>query len=354
MPNRHMLNFLRYLCIITLLEQVVSISQLRSIWTWNAPHVNDIYSIIGYDDDLRILTRMAIGTFEYIHDKVHISITWSRKWFEECGDFNPNHDYDGKYQPCVLSVKDRLLRCFMFYTNHSIAALEHTFGQKKSVIYTDVKFIMQQIVYKLGREWLSLPDAESNAYNTLIGQGVFSEGGQTVFDNTPYVCDVTSIRTCRPRLGQRSYYNGHKKYHTVDFQCVHSGTGRVYSCCGPIPGSHNDVQTAKASIIYTNTDRYIAPGHKVLADLAYYHIGEPYLCRISFQSSYTPLENHYNILHSRCRVISENYYGRFKTYWSYLNKPWQQKLDDIDFAVRGLLIITNIIITIQDPLRNWD
>ena len=111
---------------------------------------------------------------------------------------------------------------------------------------------------------------------------MFSEGGERVFDDVPWVCDVTSIRICRPKLAQRSHYNGHKKCQTVDFQCVHSGTGRVYSCCGPIPGSHNDVQTVKESIIYAQTNKCIAPNHKVLADLAHYHVGEPYLCRISF------------------------------------------------------------------------
>ena len=37
-----------------------------------------------------------------------------------------------------------------------------------------------------------------------------------------------------------------------------------------------------------------------------------------------------------------------------LNEPWQQKLDAIDFAARAALIITNIIITIQDTLRVWE
>ena len=56
-----------------------------------------------------------------------------------------------------------------------------------------------------------------------------------------------------------------------------------------------------------------------------------------------------NISHSRCRVINENWYGRFKLHWSYFNEPWAMKLDDTGFAFRALARLTNIVITEQDP-----
>ena len=155
----------------------------------------------------------------------------------------------------------------------------------------------------------------------------------------------------RPTHAQRECFNGHKKCHTVDFHCAHSGTGRVYSVIGPIPGSYNDIQAAKSTLLYTQSHRYLAPGHGVLSDMAYYHIGYPFICRIAYQMTYTPEEIAYNISHSHSRVISENWYGRFRAYWSYLNKPWAMNLDDIGCTFRALAIVTNIIITIQDPLR---
>ena len=118
----------------------------------------------------------------------------------------------------------------------------------------------------------------------------------------------------RPINAQQEHYNGHKKHHAVDFHCTHSGTGRLYSVVGPPPGSYNDMQAAKNSLLYQYRDTYLAPGHAALADLAYYNIGDPFLCRISYPESYTHDEETYNICHSRARVISENCYCRFKIY----------------------------------------
>ena len=72
---------------------------------------------------------------------------------------------------------------FMFYTNHSVAALESIFGQRKSVIHADVKFIAQQIMHTMGTEWLSLHEADTVKYNDLLGQGVFTDGEDTIFGN---------------------------------------------------------------------------------------------------------------------------------------------------------------------------
>ena len=55
--------------------------------------------------------------------------------------------------------------------------------------------------------------------------------------------------------------------------------------------------------------------------------------------------------HSKCRVVSENWYGRYRIYWSYFDKPWAMLLEDIGVTFRALAITTNIIITVQDPLR---
>ena len=350
MPDRNVINLLRFIAIITIMEYVCSPNRLRAIWDWNAPHVSNIYDYIGYDDDLRILCRMVVYTFDYVAGQVCENLKWPKNWYKnECNvDIQ---EYDGKCQSSVLSPKDRLLRYYMQNTNHSVPSLISTFGQNKSTIYSDYKFIAFTIVKVMGDEWCSLLIPGTPDYDNLIGQGVFSEEGDILFDNVPYVCDVTSVQIARPRLAQRTYYNGHKKCHTVDFHCTHSGTGRVYGVTGPIPGSHNDVQAARTSLIYRERNTYLSPNHAVLADLAYYHIGKPFLCRISFQESYTELENQFNMAHSRARVISENWYGRFKGYWTYFGKPWQMRLQDIGISFRALTITTNVIITMQDPLR---
>ena len=128
----------------------------------------------------------------------------------------------------------------------------------------------------------------------------------------------------RPIDAQQEYYNGHKKHHTVDFHCTHSGTGRLHSVVGRFPQSHNDMQAVNNSLLYQHRNTYFAPRQAALTDLAYYNSGDLFLCRISHQESYIHHdEESHNICHSRARVISENRCSRFKAYWTYWNKPWQ-------------------------------
>ena len=131
---------------------------------------------------------------------------------------------------------------------------------------------------------------------------------------------------------------------------VHSGMGRVYQVVGGQPGSRNDIQIAKTSDLYQNPRKYLRPGHVVLGDLAFYHVGHPFLCRIAHQNSYSIMENQYNKDHSYSRVISENFYQRLKCYFPIFNL-WTFKLESLDIHLRAFTITTNIIITIQSPLR---
>ena len=124
----------------------------------------------------------------------------------------------------------------------------------------------------------------------------------------------------RPTYGQREYYNGYKKAHTVDVMFIHDGDGLVRYIRGPQPGSRNDVDIAKTSDICIHPEKYLTPGHNILGDLAFHWIGYPFLCRIAYQEHYTIQEMNYNKYHSKCRVISENFYGRLKSYFPIFGK----------------------------------
>ena len=110
----------------------------------------------------------------------------------------------------------------MVNTSHSIHSLVSTFGQNKSVIYLYYKFIAIGIVKIMGGEWLSLPHHNSDEYRSLIGEGVFTYDDEIIFDNVPYIADVTTQPIQRPTYAQMEYCNGHKKRHMVDFHMVHS------------------------------------------------------------------------------------------------------------------------------------
>ena len=132
---------------------------------------------------------------------------------------------------------------------------------------------------------------------------------------------------------------------------IHDGFGRVHEIIGGQPGSENDINIVKKSDIYRNPTNYLKPGHVILSDLAFYYIGYPFLCRIAYQEHYSALEIAYNRDHSHCRVITENFYGRFKKYWN-IFELYTFKMDKIDIHVRAFVILTNIIITYQSPLRD--
>ena len=78
-------------------------------------------------------------------------------------------------------------------------------------------------------------------------------------------------------------------------------------------------------------------GHNILCDLMYFYQGHPLLTRFAYQSNYSEMELNYNKQLGRCRVISENYYGRFKKYWEVFAKPFAFKLGSIGIYVHSFV-----------------
>ena len=134
---------------------------------------------------------------------------------------------------------------------------------------------------------------------------------------------------------------------------VHSGKGIVHEICGGQPGSQNDINIAKQSDIYQNPANYLRPGHVIISDLAFYYVGYPFLCRIAYQPNYSHLEAAYNRDHSHSRVISENFYSRLKGYFP-IFQLYTFSLKKLDIHFRAFVIMTNIIISNQSPLREWN
>ena len=62
MPG-NLTHYFQYVSLLTLIQEILNASQLRSAWEWNAPHVSNIYDYITYDADLRLLCPMTINTF---------------------------------------------------------------------------------------------------------------------------------------------------------------------------------------------------------------------------------------------------------------------------------------------------
>ena len=71
MPNRNIVNLIRIICIVSIIECIVDYKKkvLRCAWTWNASHVFNIYDFIGYEDYLTLIAHMALDTFDGIIDR---------------------------------------------------------------------------------------------------------------------------------------------------------------------------------------------------------------------------------------------------------------------------------------------
>lgn len=59
--------------------------------------------------------------------------------------------------------------------------------------------------------------------------------------------DGTLRDICRPKVGQRMFYNGHKKKHGIKFQTVQSVCGLIVDYYGPMLGKHGDGRMYSAS-----------------------------------------------------------------------------------------------------------
>ena len=100
----------------------------------------------------------------------------------------------------------------MFNANNSVGSLVTTFGQNKPIIHQYYEFIAIGIVKVFGKEWLSLPNHDTDEYLSLLGAGVFTHSnGDLIFNNTQYIQEMTTVAIQRPTVAQGHYYNGHKK-----------------------------------------------------------------------------------------------------------------------------------------------
>ena len=137
----------------------------------------------------------------------------------------------------------------------------------------------------------------------------------------------------------------------MDCLFIHDGDGKVCNLTGPQPGSRNDINAWYDSDVYKNQHKYLMHGHNIIADLMYYHCGEPLLCRYAYQEHYSLREIAFNKNLSNVRVISENWYAALKNYFALFSNVYKMKLSNFGIHVRSFSIITNIIITKQNPLR---
>ena len=139
--------------------------------------------------------------------------------------------------------------------------------------------------------------------------------------------------------------------HCMNWLTLHDGNGKCCYVHGGEPGRINDIELLRRSEFYQNINDYICiDTDAVLCDGTWMHEGEPFLTRFHGTEYLTYPELAFNLSLSECRVICENYYCKLHQLWPILNL-WKYRLDKLNIFFRACVLMTNIIIEHQSPLR---
>ena len=117
--------------------------------------------------------------------------------------------------------------------------LEDTFGRGKadiSEIFNATLLFMQHtwhdLLITLTHPWLTVERLHNYARAV--------ESQDSPLDNVWGFIDGTVRPICRPTVGQRLMYNGHKRVHSMKFQSVVTPDGMIVNLHGPVEGRRHD------------------------------------------------------------------------------------------------------------------
>jgi hypothetical protein len=109
----------------------------------------------------------------------------------------------------------------------SKSVMSRIFNQVADTIYQDWKHLLLFDHVRLTPEYLE-----------QLAAAVREQGG--ALDNCWGFLDGTHIKICRPGDNQDLLYSGHKKQHSMKYQCVATPDGMIVHLGGPFPGCQHD------------------------------------------------------------------------------------------------------------------
>ena len=136
--------------------------------------------------------------------------------------------------------------------------------------------------------------------------------------------------------------------------CDGKGLARIIH--GHCPGSLNDLENYYSSELYTEPGLYFGLGTKAIADGSFARVEvDRFISPVCYirGRGLTVQETRFNIYHSWDRSIVENFFGRMKLYCPVIQN-FRFAVDKINIIFTAAVIMTNIRIKYQSPLRNWN
>lgn len=170
----------------------------------------------------------------------------------------------GGGRKCGLTPVDQVLLAVVWLRTYPTdAVLAFLFGVSESAARRTRKRVVP-VLAQAGKDTMRMPDPGRGKRKDLPALAADTPGLGVLVDSFEQP-------THRPTRGQRRYYSGKKKRHTLKSQLVvDEGTGKVADVSESVPGPTADVKLLKRSKVL----RKVKPGVAVVGDLAYVGAGK--------------------------------------------------------------------------------
>lgn len=131
--------------------------------------------------------------------------------------------------------------------------------------------------------------------------------------------DGTMCYICRPKKGQMSVFNGHKRMHALKFQSVIDPSGILVHFWGPLEGRRHDSGMYNESgidpLLQTIKDSH-GSQMAIYGDTAY---GTQAHCQTCFKGSMlTPVQEEFNTIMSKLRICVEWGFAKIVNLWAFI------------------------------------
>ncbi|KAE8217762.1 hypothetical protein CF319_g8221 [Tilletia indica] len=210
----------------------------------------------------------------------------------------------------VCTAKHAFLCTLAYLGGSSLIRIEQLFGRSYTSVHRIVKATIRLILgqwshlihFRQAQELHLRPERLSQLANALAAFGCPSKQVWGFLDGT-----VRPI--ARPKRGQRSFYNGHKRTHAIKFQFLTTPDGLVW-VDGPFRGPRHDSTMLKSTRLHQwLEDHSMRPnGRKlyIFADKGYAARGQ---LMVPYKGNTTDAQRRYNVAMSRIRVEVEHAIG---------------------------------------------
>lgn len=148
--------------------------------------------------------------------------------------------------------------------------------------------------------------------------------------------DATEQQINRPKKGQRKWYSGKKKKHTIKHQIIVSRTGRIKAVGNSATGKTHDKKD------YRNKKFIIPPKLRTKGDLGYQGTSIEVPIKKKKNQKLTKEQKAFNRQHSRERIVVEHVFAKMKIF-KVLSERFRNPLKSHNLIFKNIAGIHNVM-----------